>query len=166
MSFLNLGKNETNRGLGLIWKCPHCGNLGRFAIIEQPPATLALIGVPVSTFSALTCLRCSECRYELDVPLAETGKLEELKQLTERLAKNELSAPVYHEMVTTLDTGFIKSLLAKTEVWKCPGCSEENPANFLSCWSCATKKDPSEVSTEPLSPPPGFQTGGGNAWEQ
>ncbi|MEW6302767.1 MAG: hypothetical protein AB1705_04805, partial [Verrucomicrobiota bacterium] len=81
-------------------------------------------------------LKCAGCAYEVKVSPSEMELLDKAREATRAMKAGSLDAEGYLSALHELNAGFVKDLVALTQVWKCPKCGEENPANFEACWNC------------------------------
>jgi hypothetical protein len=167
MSFLphllRLSADEQNEGAFLVWKCPQCQVEGDFELIVTRGG-LSVAGLSLGKPETMLDLRCSKCRYEFKVAVAERGLLDQVREATRLLKAGALTPQTYVATVRETPARFVKDLLALSETWKCPKCGEANPLGFDTCWNCSSKGTAAEIPPESAEPYPGIPRGG-NSWE-
>ena len=161
---LRLRVQEEDQGTFVVWKCPKCGSLSDFHLIESRGNYLFL-GLEFSRPQIMYDLRCAGCRYEVRVSPSERDQLDKARKATELWRKNELEPEAYLARLHELKAQFVEDLTALSVVWKCPKCGEENPASFDFCWNCQSGEDPKNAGlAKEAKPFPHFPRGG-NPWE-
>jgi hypothetical protein len=162
---LGLAVREQDNGHWLVWKCPRCLVVADFnAVVSHGNTTL--LGLELAAAVTMIDLRCTRCKFDLRVDPQEREILEKLRDATRLLLEGKISRAEYEALVLQTPAQFVKDLSALTRNWKCPGCGEENPVNFDTCWNCSSRHNP-EIGEIPEEAKP-FPTmpRGGNPWEK
>jgi hypothetical protein len=138
---LTLGIAEQDRGACLVWLCPRCNKPRSFRFTTSQ-ADLSVIGLSITEPHHMADIRCSVCSFEIKVQLSDKPLVKKACELTKALINGELASKDYIEKIRAIRAGFIRELIALTDVWNCAGCGEENPITFDTCWSCALRRAP------------------------
>jgi hypothetical protein len=162
---LALDVQEKDNGLWLVWKCPRCLKEANFnAIVTR--GNIKVLGIKIGSPTQLFDLRCQLCKYELRVPQSDREQLEKVRELTRNLLEAKITREEYEERVLQMPAKFAKELASLTQHWICSKCGEENPMNFDTCWSCASRTNDTESTiSKDAKPFPGMSLGA-NPWEQ
>jgi hypothetical protein len=131
----HLGTSESKRDVSVAWHCPKCQQVQAFVLIVTE-AAIKVAGIELGAPAFVLDLRCVDCGYEFKVPSSEKDLVMQTRELTNALRTGSLSADVYVQKLRTMPAQFIREMIALTDEWSCPKCSEKNPANFDSCWNC------------------------------